>query len=527
MLQYYFEDLLQISPSLAYFLGHHTPHTMSTVEVSIGPDWRNKYKLLVQAYQKRLHDYHPPQSNKHAVLDSKLLQQTLKEAQKEIKCDISHLMPISSFNNPIIEFAFMEKQIYTGQAQQPKHTKSRYLCYIEFIKQAIVNMREGIQRHITIPSAICKKAIDDMENFISSKSYITNSTLAVYLTRHYEPHLKTLVAFMQKEYLPHCRDTIGYCNIPGGKAEYRRILSTHTTLPISPQQVHELGLKEVARITRALKNSLAQMQKAHQDLTAAFNAIMNDPSNLFKNKADALAAYRAEQDVLRKTVIPKHFYDQVEPYEVQAVSKEQEASAPGAFIYPATKTRPGVFYINLRDLRENPRFTVNTLSAHEGIPGHHYQFKHMLEHGVQEYRIYACDNDAYTEGWALYAESLVPHKDPLTTFGRLNYEMLRAVRCVVDTGVHYYGWDYNKALNYMKTHLAFQESELTSELDRYICIPGQATAYKVGERFFMDLRRRYLKRSPNKTTKDYHQAVLSHGVLPLSILEKQLRTTIT
>jgi uncharacterized protein (DUF885 family) len=246
--------------------------------------------------------------------------------------------------------------------------------------------------------------------------------------------------------------------------------------------------------------------------------VQSDPKNYFQTKEQVVQAYLQAREKIRKTMMPKLFYDQVTTYEIHPVPKMLESSAAGAFFYPGNMKRPGRFFINLRDVKENPKYTVETLAIHEGEPGHHYQYQYMLENNVPLYRIFSNDGTAFAEGWALYTESLSLSKNKFDNFGRLTYEMFRAVRCVVDTGIHAFGWTFEQALDYMKQHLAMKETELITELERYICIPGQAIAYKIGEQFLLQQREKFLKRK-NNNIKDFHKRVLENGVLPLCILE--------
>lgn len=209
-------------------------------------------------------------------------------------------------------------------------------------------------------------------------------------------------------------------------------------------------------------------------------------------------------------------------YEIKAVPKDMEGSAAGAFYYAGNYQKGrGVFYVNTRDLRENPLYSAYVLSLHEGQPGHHYQFQYMIEKNIPESIVFAFSAEGFVEGWALYVENLGKYT-PIERFGKLSYEMLRAVRLVVDVGVHYYGWTWAKALKYMIANVPVQKSELESELMRYISIPGQACSYKMGERLFKQLAEAFVKKGVGDI-KEYHEAVLEHGVIPLEVLKEHFK----
>lgn len=509
MFDRYFEEYLRFFPSMASFLGDRTSD--DKVEVSISPTFRKKWEAVVHKYSKRLRRG----SN---GIDDMLLRYSLREEINGFKYPFD-LMPITSFVNPALEFTFLERTMYPPN---PGKSKKRHECYIRYFRQCMRNMREGVTRGYTIPRRICEKVIDDIANFVALKEYVTDPRMVSYFEKRYRPVLERLLRFLKEEYLGSCRDTIGLSNLPNGKSMYKYLVHANTTLDLSPHEVHSLGLREVKRILKEFEGLIPQNMK-HLGVAGFINAVKGNPKNYIQTPKEAMTLFKTKQQELRETIVSKYFYDQVTPYEIRRTPRMLESSSAGAFYYPGCGDRPGRFFINLRDTKETPRFTVETLSIHEGEPGHHYQYQYMTDKGLPKHRVFGTEGIAFSEGWALYAESLSQSKDTMTIFGRLTYEMFRAVRCVVDTGIHYYGWSFDRALSYMKENIAAADTELISEITRYICIPGQATAYKVGEQFFREQRKEYLRKNPSLSIKDYHKAVLENGVMPLKVLEKVLR----
>lgn len=510
MFEKYFHDVLKYHPSFASFLGDRSRD--GEVEVSLSQSFRNKWSKVLSHYEHML------RKNPSSDIDSETLNFALKEERMFLDLPF-HLLPISSFTNHVLDFTFMENTLYPKGSED--NMLARHKSYMKTFNECIRCMKEGIAKKTTLPKIICERLIQDIENFVERKNYIVNKDLTSFFEDHYRGEIQKLLHFLKNEYLLHCRDSIGLCDVPKGKEMYTALLVSNTTLYISPEEIHKMGMSEVRRITAAFKSLMAKIYPGQDlDVPTFLQKFKSDPRHFLKGTDAILNAYKNMQQTIRKEVIPKYFYDQVTPYEIRRVPKMLQSSSAGAFYYPGNNIRPGRFFVNLRDTKENPKYTIETLTMHEGEPGHHYQFQYMLDKKLPMYKIFGTQGNAFTEGWALYAESLSPSTDPAVIFGRLTFEMLRAVRCVVDTGIHYYGWTFQRALSYMKKHIALMESELSSELIRYICIPGQATAYKVGEQFFKRQKDAYFKKGHD--IKDYHKIVLDNGVLPLYVLEKIL-----
>jgi uncharacterized protein (DUF885 family) len=308
---------------------------------------------------------------------------------------------------------------------------------------------------------------------------------------------------------------------------------------MTPQAVHELGLAEVARIDEELRRSLAAQGQLQPGETPgqAVARLSKDARFLYPNTDEgrnaALADYRRmidDQLVRSRAVIglvPKA------AIEIRRVPEFREKTAPGAYYTPpaADGTRPGIFFANLRDMTEVPTFGMRTLAIHEGVPGHHFQISLAQEQkDVPTFRT-VVPFTAYSEGWALYAEWLgselgVYRDDPMGDVGRLRDEMMRAVRLVVDTGIHFKRWPRERAIDYMKGKTGLPEGTVVSEVERYIVQPGQACAYKVGMIAIRAARERAQAalgaRFDAQALKDFHDLVLGSGALPLEVLDEQV-----
>lgn len=352
------------------------------------------------------------------------------------------------------------------------------------------------------------------------------------------PAYRKLISFFEGQVLRSSTDD-GVWKLPDGDDYYAYRLRTETTTRMTPQQVHDLGLSEVARVEGEMKSVLTAQAELQPGETPAqaLARLAKDTRFLYANTDEgrkaALADYkRMLEDQLARSravigLIPKA------PIVVRRVPEFKEKTAPGAYYAaPAIDgTRPGVFYANLRDMNEAPKFGMRTLALHEGVPGHHFQIALAQEQtGGPTFRKVLPFN-AYSEGWALYAEWLgtelgVYKDDPFGDLGRLQAEMLRSVRLVVDTGIHYKRWPRERAIAYMLEKTGMSEGAVVSEIERYIVNPGQACAYKVGMLSIRAARERAQAalgpRFDVEAEKAFHDVVLRGGALPLEVLDEQV-----
>lgn len=330
---------------------------------------------------------------------------------------------------------------------------------------------------------------------------------------------------------PKAQKNEGAWSLPDGEAYYAWCVRMHTTTDMTPEQVHTLGLAEVERIAGEMDAILRERGLADGTIGTRVQQLSHEPGATYSNTPEGKAAMLKQYQAILDDV-NAHLGDafHVRPklgVEVRAVPEFAEKTAPGAYYEPGAfdGSRPGVFYANLRDTAETPKFAMRTLAYHEGIPGHHFQIAIAQElTGVPFFRR-VLPFTAYSEGWALYAERLAWElgfeKDPLDDLGRLRDEMMRAVRLVVDSGIHYKRWTREQAIAYMMDNTGMAESDVTAEIERYFVDPGQALAYKAGMLKILALRDKAKGALGAKFTLGaFHDQMLTHGALPLSLLER-------
>jgi uncharacterized protein (DUF885 family) len=322
----------------------------------------------------------------------------------------------------------------------------------------------------------------------------------------------------------------GAWSLPNGEAYYAWAVRSHTTSNMTPQQVHELGLAEVARVGAEMDAILQGEGLSEGSIGKRVQQLASRPEQQYPNteegKKAMLAQYQAILDEVNKGLDPVFDVRPKLGVEVQAVPAASQATAPGAYYMQGSfdGSRPGVFYANMRAPGETPKFAMRTLAYHEGIPGHHFQIAIQQElTGVPFFRK-VIPFTAYHEGWALYAERLAAEqgfqKTPLDNLGRLRDEMMRATRLVVDSGIHYKRWTREQAIDYMMNTTGMSEGDVTAEIERYFVDPGQALAYKVGMLKILALREHAKKELGDKfDLKQFHNEVLVHGALPMTLLE--------
>ncbi len=503
-LKSYFNDIIKLNPSFGSFLGYRKYD--GDYENVLSSEYRKKYKAILQKYK----------NTKDNVLRYEVIM-----GLRGLKYNF-YLIPFASHNNEIIDFTFFNLTFYPLKtAQDYENLVRRHEKFMECINSGIANMRDGMKCGMVLPKIICEKMIAVIDVFYKKKGYLIKVPKKYrYVFEEYSLKIKELLDFLKFEYLKKCIVGIGVCNLPNGKEMYRYLVKAQTTTNQTPEDIYAFGIKEVYRIKGELEK-LKRKMGFECTLLEFYKKMKANPNNYCHTKNAVIQEYAKIGNEIHKNVMRKYFWDDVAPYELKKVPKDMEEGNAGAFYYPGNKKRVGTFYINTRDIRENPKYSMMALTLHEGIPGHHYQYRYMIEKKIPFYKIYGIEGSAYAEGWGLYAESLGEYDD-YSYFGRLSYEIFRALRLVVDTGIHYYGWTYKRALNYMMKYISFKRSEIDSEVERYICIPAQALCYKIGETVIKNLRDNYMKKT-KADIRDFHRKILENGVLPLNILKENFR----
>jgi uncharacterized protein (DUF885 family) len=349
------------------------------------------------------------------------------------------------------------------------------------------------------------------------------------IAEHMVPALKKLQKFVAEEYEPKARETIGLSTVPDGKAWYTFAARRSTTTELGPDRIHEIGQAEVKRIRGEMEKVMKQTG-FKGSLTDFFTHLRTDPRFFFTDKDALILGYR---DIAKRIdpELPRLFGKLPRlTYGVRPVPAHSEKTQTTAYYNGGAPDigRAGYFYANTYNLSSRPKWEMEALTLHEAVPGHHFQIALAQEMGeLPKFRRYG-GYTAFVEGWGLYAESLGPelglYQDPYSRFGQLTYEMWRAIRLVVDTGMHWKGWTRQQAIDFFKANAGKAEHDIVVEVDRYIVWPGQALAYKIGELKIKELRALAQKQLGAKfEVRAFHDVVLGAGALPLSVLESRVK----
>ncbi|MBP6518910.1 DUF885 domain-containing protein [Shewanella sp.] len=545
----YFKDYLKLEPIYATFVG------VNDYNADFGGD-------LTEDYLKARHDLNTHYLAQVRAIDPKQLPADLQLSYDLFVYDRdmalvdetfpSRFMPISQFYSTVITMV----QLGSGESAQPFKTVQDYRNweqrvdgFIKWVALAENRMNQGIESKVVLPRVLVERIIPQLDAMLT-----TDATQSIFyspiqhfpesfseqdkaeLTTRYQamiaerivPALTNLRDYFKQTYLPKSRATDGWSGLPNGKAWYQHLANSHTTTTMSVDEIHQIGLGEVARI-------LSEMDKVREqvgfkgDLKAFFASLSSEPQYFYSDRQGLIDGYMVLKDKINH-VLPNYF--NVMPkadYVVKPVESFREQSAAGAsYEAPAVDgSRPGVFYINTYNLKAQPKWGMTTLSLHEAAPGHHFQIAIKQElTGVPEFQRFS-GYTAFEEGWALYAEYLGIEMglftDPYQYFGKLSDEMLRAMRLVVDTGLHSKGWSREQAIQYMKDNSPMAESDIVAEVERYMAIPGQALSYKVGQLKILALRARAEKALGDKfDLKAFHDQILTSGSLPMAVMENKI-----
>lgn len=416
----------------------------------------------------------------------------------------------------------------------------------ELAAQIEVLMREGLKRKATMIKSFMERVPAQFDSLLTSKEIesplyssfkeipaaVTDAakdqlrTEAVHIiATDVYPALKKLKEFIVKEYIPGCREGISWSEMPNGKAWYRYNVKFHTSTALTPSDLHGIGLQEVAKYEKQM-DDLREGTKFKGDRGAFHQFLLSDPKFYYTTKEDLISGYR---DIAKRVdaELPRFFKRLPRlPYGVKAMPDYKAPTSPAAYYQPGSieGSRAGYFEANTYDLKSRPKWGMEDLTLHEAVPGHHLQISLSQElEGLPEFRKQEGPT-AFVEGWALYAESLGDemgfYKDPYSRYGYATGEMWRAVRLVVDTGMHSMGWSREASIAFFMKYLPKSRAEAEVEIDRYIIWPGQALAYKVGQLKIRELRERAQKKLGSRfDLRDFHEEILSHGAIPMDVLE--------
>ncbi|MES3094981.1 DUF885 domain-containing protein [Sphingomonas aerolata] len=465
---------------------------------------------------------------------------------------IDRLLPLSHFGG----FQTFYPDFASGKGGAPFKTVADYennlrrnAGYAAVYDRAIARFREGMATGVTQPKLVVRNMIGQFDNLIAEgvekSTFYAPVTMfpalipavdRTRLTAAYAKQVREVINpahvrmrdFLANEYLAKARDTVGLSALPGGAALYAQRIEDSTTLPLEPEAVHQLGLSEVARITQAMEAQKAAVG-FKGTLAAFFDHLRTDPRFQPKSAAAVREGYEEIGKRVNARIATQFSLVPKSPLEIRAVPDfRAKTDAAGSYQQGTPDgTRPGIFYYNTYDLPTRYLWGMETLYLHEAVPGHHYQISLAQENVALPAFIRFGGNTAYVEGWALYAETLWKElgveSDPYQRMGGLNDEMLRAMRLVVDTGIHAKGWSRDQAIAYMLANSPMGRTDATAEVERYISIPGQALAYKIGQLTILRMKAKaQAAQGAAFDPRAFHAQVLDTGALPMPVLEKKI-----
>lgn len=545
----HFERSLEMNPLQATFIGDYRYNDRMANATS--PEYRAADTALHKKFLGRLLEIDREQLDDQDRLSYDLFRIN-REQSLEGKQFPFHLVPINQFYSLTSLFV----QLGSGSSAHPFRTVKDYDDFLsradQFainIDQIIANMREGMREGVVQPRILMEKLVPQLESQIvddpeQSSFYAPVSAMPAEfseqertrLTAAYKdkinntiiPAYERLNNFLGDDYLSAARETVGLSALPNGADWYAYMVRLRTTTDLTPDEIHQIGLDEVARIHAEMRGVMEDVG-FEGDLKDFFDFVNTDDQFFFDEPEELIQGYRdmsAHIGELSKKlfdIFPKSAFEvrRVEPF------REQSAAGGSYMAGTADGTRPGVFYANAYDIKARGKWAMESLFLHEAIPGHHFQIMIQRENeALPDFRRYG-GFTAFSEGWGLYAESLGKelgvYTDPYQYFGGLNAELWRSIRLVVDTGIHAKGWTRQQVLDYMYANSAVAEARAVAEAERFMAIPGQALAYKVGQLKIREIRDNAEARLGDRfDIKRFHTEVLKDGAMPLSMLEAKI-----
>ncbi len=550
----YFKEKNELSPLEATFNGQSEQNDKLVFEMTDA--YRSKKKAFFEKYLSELEK-----------IDFEKLSEEEKNSYDIIKWEAEvgisileqngNLTPINQFEGTHLTIG----QLASAESAQPFKTVDDYEkfhkrldLYTVWIDSAIVYMKKGMSQNVVLPKALAVKIVPQFEALItpkaednlfysSCKKFPTEFTpqqkdelskkYATTINEKLVPQFQKIIKFLNEEYIPKCRETSGIGSLNGGNELYKSLVKQWTTTTKTPEEIHELGLQEVARIKSEMEKVKNQVG-FNGTIIEFFDYVRNKPElKPFKKPEEVIANFEKYHKIIKPNVDKFFSLQPKTPFQIKRTEAFREKTASAEYMQgSADGTRPGTFYVPIPDVKNYNYYADEDLFLHEAIPGHHFQISLQQENtALPDFRKFNWFG-AYGEGWALYTESLGKelglYNDPYQYFGMLSSEMHRAIRLVVDTGLHSKGWNREQAIKYSLENEAESEASIIAEIERYMAIPGQALSYKIGQLKIIELRKKAETEMKDKfDIKVFHQKVLESGVMPLALLEKKINDWIS
>jgi len=545
----YHQGVLKLNPLQATSAGDNRYNDILPIDIST--EYIKKIRAFYKVYKDSLAMYGDALLTKEEKLSKDILNWELNQALKGLTFR-TELTPI----NQMFSLPLTIGQLGSGSSSQPFKTVKDYQNWLKRLERftawcdtAQVNMKKGIKEGYVLPKTLIDKVIPQIEKLAKGKTEQSlfflpikqipssfskedkkelTTAYTVIIENKVNPALTSLSTFIKNEYLEAGRSSSGISAIPNGKSFYDYLIKNFTTTNMTAEQIHQLGLNEVERISQEMEK--VKRQVGYEDDLKSFFSHVRTKRELrpFKAPGEVISNFKAIHRKMEPNLKKLFDLSPKTAFEIRRTEAFREASASAQYNPGSLDgTRPGIFYVPIPNIKNYNVFSDEDLFLHEAIPGHHYQISLQQENKDLPSFRKTLWYSAYGEGWALYTESLGKelglYDDPYQYFGMLSAEMHRAIRLVVDTGIHVKGWSREEAIQYSLDHEAESKASIISEIERYMAIPGQALSYKIGQLKIRELRTKAEKELGEEfDIKEFHNRMLESGSLPLSLLDKKI-----
>lgn len=538
----YWNHILQFNPTFATYIGDHRyDDVLEDLSEQAVSDKIDYFKDLLAKIEK----IDKASISKKNQINFDLLRETLFHHIQFYHFK-THYLPLDHLSGQHIDFPqIIEFHPFKSRIDIENYIR-RLNAFPRLIDQIIENLQDGIKHKITgfnKSMEYVEKQVETFakynpeenplfipvlklsDDFPAREKEEVKCVIKKAISSRIKPAYEKLYRYLTREYKKHSRENEGIWALPDGTEIYRFFVKYHTSTDLSPEEIHNIGKEEVSRISGELNKIMDKM---------GFAGTVRELAEHLKHRKDLYPADSREiltrfKDILARMDkrLPDFFGRLPEAgYDIKEIEKYREQAAPAAYYYPPPKdfSRPAYFYVNTYKPEMQAVFMMESLAFHEAVPGHHLQIALMQEQiDLPEFRRYE-GSTAFIEGWALYAERLAKemgfYRDIYSEYGRLTNEIWRAVRLVIDTGIHFYKWSRNDCINYCREHTGLEDHAIEVEVDRYIVIPGQALAYKIGELHILKLREKAEKTFGSRfNIREFHERILENGAVPLNLLE--------